>query len=357
MNPQPTFCPNRDCPSRGVEGGGNIRLHDSLRNRWRCRTCRKTFSGRKGTPLYNLKSDPQLFVWVVTLLAFGCPVPAVVAAFGLDERTVADWRQRAGEHCQRVHEARVETPRALRSVQADEVRVRCQRRVLWMAMAVCAPTRLWLGGVVSAHRDKHLARALAERVRACCRRGALLIVTDGWPAYKQAFVRAFRDRALTGRAGRPRLVAWPAFVLAQTVKWVEAGRTLGIRACHRTGDAAGIRRLLPAGQVLATAYIERLNATFRARLAGLGRRTRCLPRTQEALEAGMYLVGTLYNFCTPHRSLEEDDRPRTPAMAAGLTRHIWGVGELLGCHVAPPPYVPPKRRGRKPKSANSLLTT
>jgi len=70
----------------------------------------------------------------------------------------------------------------------------------------------------------------------------------------------------------------------------------------------------------------------------------------------MYLVGTVYNFCTPHRSLQQDKQERTPAMAAGLTRHIWTVGELLCYQVAPPPFVAPKRRGRKPKGANSLVT-
>jgi len=96
MDPQPSFCPNLDCPSRGESNAGNLRCHDSLRNRWKCRTCGKTFSGRKGTPFYHLKSDPQQVVWVITLLAYGCPPQAIVAAFGLDERTVATWQKRAG---------------------------------------------------------------------------------------------------------------------------------------------------------------------------------------------------------------------------------------------------------------------
>ncbi|HZO87487.1 MAG TPA: hypothetical protein VFB38_04050 [Chthonomonadaceae bacterium] len=96
MNPQPSFCPNLACPSRGVIGAGNLRVHDSLRNRWRCTVCHKTFSGRKGTPFYGLKTDPQRVVWGVALRAYGCPPKAIVAAFGLDERTVADGQKRAG---------------------------------------------------------------------------------------------------------------------------------------------------------------------------------------------------------------------------------------------------------------------
>ena len=136
MHPQPLFCPIETCPSRGVIGAGNLKIHDSLRNRWRCTACGKTFSGKKGTPFYGLKTDVQIVVWVVTLLAFGCPVQAIVAAFALDERTVYAWQQRAGEHCEQVHNALVHTPQDLRHVQADEIRVRCQkRRVVWMALA------------------------------------------------------------------------------------------------------------------------------------------------------------------------------------------------------------------------------
>lgn len=365
MNPQPTFCPNRDCPSRGKEGAGNLRLHDSLRNRWKCTACKQTFSGNKGTVFYNLKTDPQLVVWVVALLAYGCPLQAIVATFGLDERTVAAWQKRAGQHCQAVHTALVQTPQALGQVQADEIRVRCQkRRVVWLAMALCVPTRLWLGGVVSAHRDKYLARSLAQKVQACARLGALLVVTDGWSAYQEAFVQAFRSPVFTGQRGRPPLVRWPHFVLCQTLKWQERGRVVGIRVCRLRGAWTQIVCLLPRDQVLNTAYLERLNATFRQRLAGLCRRTRCLLRHEATLSSGVYLVGSVYNFCTPHQSLTKNKQPCTPAMAAGVTGHLWSVGELLAYQIAPPPYVAPKRRGRPPgktarpeqKRAKSLVT-
>ena len=223
------------------------------------------------------------------------------------------------------------------------------RQVWWMALALCVSTRLWLGGVVSAHRDKHLGRALAKKVRACCLPGALLVVTDGWRAYQDAFGKAFRTPLYTGKPGHPKLVAWADFGLGQTVKWQEAGRTLGIRVCHRLGNFRKIACLLPKGQEVSTASIERLNATFCQRLTGLCRRSRCLLRCKTTLTAGMYLVGTVYNFCTPHHSLRQAKQARTPAMAAGLTDYVWSVGQLLCYQVAPPPYVAPKRRGRPPK--------
>ena len=208
---------------------------------------------------------------------------------------------------------------------------------------------------MSAHRDKHLARTLANKVRACCREGALLVVTDGWRAYHHAFVKAFRTPVYTGQPGRPPRAVWKQFVLVQTLKWQQAGRCLGVRVCQVVGHFPKIACLLPSGQQVCTAYIERLHAGFRQRLAGLCRRTRCLLGSETTLTAGMYLVGTVYNFCTPHRSLCHDKQARTPAMAAGMTTSIWGVGQLLSFCVAPPPYVAPKRRGRPPKKTQELV--
>jgi hypothetical protein len=99
-----------------------------------------------------------------------------------------------------------------------------------------------------------------------------------------------------------------------------------------------IRHKAHAASVLNTAYIERLNGTFRQCLAALARRGRALARQITTLEAGMWVVGTLSNFCTPHQSLRvtlmsaagvREQIERTPAMAAGISDHCWSVKELL----------------------------
>jgi hypothetical protein len=103
-----------------------------------------------------------------------------------------------------------------------------------------------------------------------------------------------------------------------------------------------------------TAYIERLNATFRERLAPLARRCRALARHTLTLHEGMFLVGTVYNFCTPHASLSQT-RKTTPAMAAGITDHCWTMHELLSFHVPLSRWVPPKRRGRPSRTLQHLI--
>src|SRR5712692_228460 len=111
MDPQKVFCPNWACPARGRTGAGNIGIHSQKEQRYICRECHKTFAARKGTAFYRLRTAADTVSLVITLLAYGCPVQAIVAAFGLDERTVARWQQRAGQHSQAVHEHLVEQPR------------------------------------------------------------------------------------------------------------------------------------------------------------------------------------------------------------------------------------------------------
>jgi hypothetical protein len=115
-----------------------------------------------------------------------------------------------------------------------------------------------------------------------------------------------------------------------------------------------LRRRSQGDGVINTAYIERLNATFRERLAPLARRCRALARHTRTLYEGMFLVGTVYNFCTPHESLSSAQKT-TPAMAAGITDHCWTMHELLSFHVPPPRWAPPKRRGRPSRALQHLI--
>jgi len=214
--------------------------------------------------------------------------------------------------------------------------------------------------VVSVKRDKALIARLVAKVKACALYGPLLLVTDGFKSYVWAWQKAFRTPVWTGKKGRPALLAWSGIVIGQVVKQYQKGHVVGVAHRLVAGSKAQMQALLPAGQVLNTAYIERLNATFRQRLGSLVRRSRCLLRQSATLEAGMYLVGTVYNFCTPHKSLRQACLAgrrkwveRTPAMAAGITNEVWTVSELLTYRVPPWPYVPPKQRGHVSKTRSS----
>jgi transposase-like protein len=357
MDPQHTFCPNLDCPARGQIGEGNITSHGRKRPRSQCKVCGKTFSARHGTPLYRRRTPEALVTQVITLIAHGCPPVAIEAAFGVQTRTVREWVTASGQHSQAIQAALVEQPLDLQHVQADEIRVKTQAGVLWMAMAVMVSARLWLGGTVSKQRDFALIRRLAQLIERCARQGALLLSSDGLASYPSAFTQVFRTPRRTGQRGAPRLVVWPELTVVQLVK---AGRgTVGIVSRLVRGTGAAVVRGLSATtgcQVVSTAYIERLNGTFRSRLGCLARRTRGLARQQATLEHGMYLVGVVYNFCAVHQSLTlKDGSKRTPAMAAGVSDHRWSVQELLQYRVPPPRWQPPKRRGCRSKRLQALI--
>lgn len=369
MNPEQLFCPNIDCPSRGQAGKGNIRVHSQKEKRCLCVVCGKSFAVTKGTLFYRLRTDPQMVMWVIVLLAYGCPLQAIVKAFGFDERTVKSWWQRAGAHCERMHEHVVgQRQLDLQQVQADEIKVKVQGGHLWLAMAIMVSTRLWLGGAISAQRDKALIRQLAERIRALALCRPLLLAVDGLHSYVQAFQRAFRTPLpRPGRFGRPQLVSWPDIAIVQVVKR-RMGTALYIERRVVQGCPGKIERLRQVTQgglgVINTAYIERLNATFRLRLSWLTRRTRTLARQPQTLTAGMYIAGCFYNLCDFHHSLRirlwvgrHGYRwvQRTPAMAADLTDHRWTVDELLTFRVPLPRWIPPKRRGRPSKETLCLI--
>ena len=367
MDPSKVFCHNPDCPARGKLGRGNIGVHSRKKRRYICHVCGKTYTESKGTVFYRLRYPVEFVTQITTLLAYGCPIPAIVAAFGLSERTLASWRRRAGEHCKQIHEYLVQQPRDLGQVQADEIRVKHQGGIAWLAMALQVSTRLWLGGVVSAHRDGKLITHLIEQVRRCALYRPLLFCVDGLAAYVSAIQKVFRTPIFTGKRGRPHLRAWEHICIVQVIKQVSKKRVVGVIRRIAKGTSEQVESLLKQTQNTLQAhvsYIERLNGTFRSRISALVRRGRSLARQSETLQQAMYLVGTVYNFCAPHVSLRrvlylpKNRRrwvPRTPAIAAGITDHIWTMQELLAYQVPLPPWEPPKRRGRPPKRIVELI--
>ncbi len=245
----------------------------------------------------------------------------------------------------------------LQHVQADEIRVKGHRMVAWMAMALMVSTRLWLGGVVSPQRDRTLADRLLQHVRACCLPWrALLVCTDGWAAYPNSIMRAFREKVkkTVGR-GRACLEIWPELCIATVIKRTEKKRVVEVTRKMTLGTLEAANQLLQAtrgGEVLNTAFIERLNGTMRERLASLTRKCRHAAHRISALSNGMYLIGCTYNLCFPHHQLSQSKHfghPCTPAMASGLTDHVWNIQELLLYKVAPAAWVEPKRPGRPRK--------
>lgn len=207
-------------------------------------------------------------------------------------------------------------------------------------------------------RDRILLERVVALGAACASFGPLLVVTDGLTTDIDTVRRAFRTRQM-GSGGRPRLIGWPDLVMAQGVKQDTGHAMTG--TIHRLAHGSGRMFLTllwstPGCQVLNTAFIERGHGTFRSRLAVFGRRTRGPARRSVTVERGRYVVGTRYNFWCAHRSLRTADRRTcTPAMAAGITDHVWTVSELLRYQVPPLHWDPPRRRGRRSRALQVLI--
>ena len=284
MDPHEQFCHHEDCWAYGREEEGHIVIHSRLEKRYQCKRCRRTFSATKGTAFYRTHKPHELVLTVLTLLAHGCPVQAnFVAVFSLDERTVGRWQKEAGAQCRRVHGRLVEAGQVdLGQVQADELRVKAVGGVLWLAAAIEVGSRLWLGGAVSERRDRSLIRALLGRVRACrSMASGVLLCTDGLASYPKEALRLFREALRTGRRGRPRFILPEGVMVAQVVKRYAKRRVKEVVQRVRRGTEEAVLAQVARTQrccevAINTAYIERLNATFRAQLAPLTRRTRAV---------------------------------------------------------------------------------
>lgn len=323
------------CPYCGEEE--HVWIHSQQERRLRCDTCGETFTESKGTPLYGLRYPRWLVLVVVSLLAHGCPVQAIVFAFMLDERTVVDWQTRVGRHAKRVQAELVcQGDLALGQVQGDELYVKTQRGPVWVATAMDVFTRLFIWGEVGVARKTALIERVVLRVRAAVRRGTpILWVTDGFGGWIDAVRRVFRDPVRTGKRGRPRLQLWADLSLVQVIKHKAGRRLVAIEQRIRLGAWAAAQEIMCCSQTqlgtFNTAYVERLNATLRTWLPALTRRSRTPARDLAHLEAALFWTGCVYNFCRIHATLAG-----TPAMAAGLTEEVWSVRDLLFCFTIRP---------------------
>src|SRR5215210_1129469 len=325
MRPELVVCPKSDCGASDPIG-----IHSHKERRYICHTCHRTFAETSGTMLYGLKHPLWVVLVVLSLLAYGCPIGAIVATFELAERTVADWQLKAGQHAKTVQETVVCQGQVdVGQVQADELYTKTQAGAVWIATAMTVFSRLWLWGTISWNRDTALVEPVIAQVRAAAQPGVpILFAVDGFKAYVTTIRKVFRDPVPTGKRGRPPLVVWDDLHIVQVVKQRVGRRLVSISRRLAHGSLARAEAIMQATQVelgrINTAYIERLNATLRTWLPALVRRTRTPSGARTQLEAALFWTGCVYNFCHVHATLAG-----TPAMAADLTDHVWSIEELI----------------------------
>jgi len=117
---------------------------------------------------------------------------------------------------------------------------------------------------------------------------------------------------------------------------VQVSRRVVFGGPRRFAKQLHLRRL---GTTMQTAFMERWYGTLRGLVAPLRRRTRCLSWSRPRHRGRVWLMMSLSNFVMPHKSLRQGRTPRTPAMAIGLTDHVWSSREYIWLPVHPDPVL------------------
>jgi IS1 family transposase len=360
------FCCEERCEYYGWLGRGNIVSNGHLSGgRWRqlkCVVCGKHFQQTIGTVFYGSSVPAEDIMHGMALLCEGVSPRKVARVYKVDKDTVLSWLMGAAVHSEAVlgymlhdlhlNEVQMDELYALLSEMRGEEgeRGRC-----WVWAAIDPISKLVLALEVG-DRSLEMAQQLVHGVVSVLAPGVVpLFVTDQLAADAKAPLTHFGCwvERTSERSGRvlQRWVPDERLRYAQVRKRPARRKAVEVRTRVVYGTSEAVRGMLKAlGQKINTAYIERVSRTLRAHVAGLGRREEGLAKTEPALrQRGMLVIG-YYNPCLPHASLREPLprpiptkgngsakkwQPRTPAMAADLTDHLWSVDEFLLFRVPP----------------------
>ncbi len=336
------FCPNAHCDYRGWVDWGNISANGHPSGGpWRqlyCSACERYFLETHGTPFHGKRVAPEKLVWAVGALAEGLGIRAVARVFEVDPNTVLAWLVEVADHLQAfsryfLHDVRVT------QVQLDELYA--------LLSAVKAGEVSEADAITRLSRSPHWVWAAIDPVTKL-----LLTIDVGDRTLAMQWVQPPR-RQDTGPAPKLRWMPLPQLCYAQVVKTVRRRRLVRVRHRIVFGTLEAVQQVLAAcGWQINTAFIERLNLSIRQHVAAVGRRVTTLCKGEDGLHQQLALYHMYYNFCLPHASLRvplpqplptngtgsaKQWRPQTPAMAAGLTDHVWTLREVLLFRVPPWP--------------------
>ena len=373
------FCPHPACAYRGWGGWGNLRANGHPNGGpWRqllCVACHRYFLETLGTIFHGKRASVELIVRVIACLAEGLGIRGTARVFEVDPNTVLQWLVEAAEqlrafsrhvlHDVRVRQVQLDELFALLSavkdgaVSAAEAIERLERSPSWVWVAMDPESKLLLTIDVG-DRTLAMAQRMIHQVVQVLAPGCVpLFLTDGFKAYMTALLTHFGywvqspRRQATGPMPKPRWMPLPQLLYAQVVKTVRRRRLVAVQ--HRVvfGTMDRVKQVLSAcGWQIQTACVERLNLDIRQRVAAVGRRVNTLCKGEDGVWQQRVLFQGYHNFCLPHGSLRQplprplptngtgsakQWRPCTPAMAAGLTEHVWSRRELLLYRVPPWP--------------------
>ena len=374
------FCPHPNCDYRGWVGLGNLRANGHPSGGpWRqfhCTACKGYFPAHHGTLFHGKRVSVDLIVHVIGCLAEGLGIRGTARVFEVDPNTVLHWLMEAAEQLRAFAQYFLHDLH-LTQVQLDELYAvlsvlkegtvseegaieRLSRSPHWVWAAI-DPESKFLLTIDVGERSGAMAQRMVHQVVQVLAPGCVpLFLTDGFKEYATALLAHFGEwvqpprRQVTGPAPKPRWMPVPQLLYAQVVKTVRRRRLVRVRPRVVFGTLEAVQQVLAAcGWQINTAFMERVNLTIRQHVAAVGRRVTTLCKGEDGLRQQLALYHVYYNFCLPHASLRvpllqplptngtgsaKAWRPRTPAMAAGLTDRVWTLREVLLFRVPPWPH-------------------
>jgi IS1 family transposase len=373
------FCPHDGCDYRGWLGLNNLRANGHPSGGpWRqfyCRACHGYFLASHGTIFHGKHQPVALIVHVLACLAEGLGIRATARVFEVDPNTVLQWLVEAAEQLQTftryflcdVHVTQLQLDelyavlRGLREGQLSEEQAlkHLEPGRPWVWTAIDPVSKLLLVVEVGP-RTVEMTQRVVHQIVSVLAPGCLPAwFSDGFKGYLAAIVGHFgrwtqperlQDK---GPHPKPRWMPLPGLLYAQVVKQYRRKRVVGVKPRVVFGTLEAVAQVLAAcGWKINTAMVERLNLDIRQRVAAIGRRVNTLCQSEEGLQHQLALFHAYHNFVLPHASLRQPLaapepthgtgsarlwRPCTPAIAAGLTDHVWSLREVLLYRVPPWP--------------------
>jgi len=375
MDWESLYCPDRSCRYYGIPFHQGFMVKNGKSHgqpQALCKACGGSISLRYGTAYLGLEADPAIFETAVRALAEGNSLRATGRIVQVDKDTICDWLDRAGQHCRLVmlylwrslHVTECQLDELWSFIHTKEqnlpfAKIYCETYgEAWVWIAFAPVWRLILAFVIG-KRTQESANLLLDRVAYVADEHIPFFTSDQLPEYPSALLHTYgtwyqpKRKGTRGRHPDPRRVPSPGLLYAQVVKKREKGKVIAVETRVVFGDPAAIVNVLATSSVsetINTSFVERDNLTQRQSNRRLTRRTNGFSKEMTWFEKQLWLSLAYYHLVLPHHSLRqrlagpEPTRgtgsprlwqPVTPAMAAGITDHIWTTTELLSYRVPP----------------------
>ena len=376
MDNRTCYCRNPRCKLYGqVIPRARLKLRNWHRQaeRLECQACGKLVSTRAGTAYAGVRTELRTYLRGATALAEGLSIRATSRLLGVDKDTANRWLPVLGRHCQGVmnyffrhlHLAECQLDELWTFIAKKEAHLTPVEKLqavygdawVWIAFSpICKLVPAWVVG----KRTLAHARRLVFRLKSATDGHIPFFTSDELPHYADALLDVYghwvqpKRRGTRGRFPNPRRIPPPNLCYAVVVKERENGRVAQVTTRIVYGSTEQVEAALqasPVSQVINTYGVERNNLTVRQHSRRMGRKVNAFSKDPDYLEYQLTLAFAYYHFVIPHRGLRQrlpralptngrrgsrrKWKPVTPAMAAGLTDHVWTMDELLSFRVPP----------------------